>query len=194
MKTQYYHTPTSVQEYIHLAKDVNGANLIAHLKNYLPKNSTLLELGSGPGTDWEILSEAYQVTGSDLSKEFLKHLKSKHSKGQFLELDASTLQAEEQFHGIYSNKVLHHLTDEELQASIIRQHAVLHPDGVVCHSFWKGEGTEVFKGMFVNYHNQQALRGFFEPLFEVLLMESYTEFEEGDSILMIGRKRATIPV
>ncbi len=196
MKNPYYHTSTSVQEYIQHAEGYNGAGLIGHLKTFLSgsspgqaSNTSLLELGSGPGTDWEILSQDYQVTGSDFSAEFLRHLRSKYPQGQFLELDASTLETAEQFDGIYSNKVLHHLKDEELAASVQRQHAVLREGGIICHSFWKGEGSEVFKGLFVNYHSEQALRGFFEPLFEVLLMELYAEFEEGDSLLVIGRRR-----
>lgn len=189
MSSEYYHTPDSVREYIQLAQGLDGRELIAQLKTYLPAHAHILELGSGPGKDWKILSKDYQVTGSDLSKEFLKYLREAHPTGEFLELNAASLQTEQQFDGIYSNKVLHHLTDEELQASTQRQHALLKSDGIICHSFWKGEGDEVFKGMFVNYQTAASLRGFFEPYFELLLMETYAEFEEGDSLLLIGRRK-----
>ncbi len=190
MSTNYYKTKESVEEYIHLAKDVNGGELIKKLKKYLPSNSTLLEIGSGPGTDWNILNEDYQVTGSDNSKEFLSHLKSSNPKGQFIELDAITLNTHETFDGIYSNKVLHHLEDDELQSSIKRQFEILSTNGIICHSFWKGEGSEVFKGMFVNYHTEAELRELFEPNFDILLLESYAEFEEGDSLLLIAKKKS----
>ena len=72
MEGEYYHTPESVAQYIALAKDVNGQALIDELRTVLPHGAQVLELGSGPGTDWEILSQHYQVTGSDLSEEFLK--------------------------------------------------------------------------------------------------------------------------
>lgn len=189
MEKGYYHTQASVQEYIHLAKDVNGQALITLLAQVLPLGSTVLEIGSGPGTDWRILSKSYQVTGSDNSAEFLAHLRTENPNGEFLELDAITLHTDNSYDGIYSNKVMHHLKDEELAASIQRQAQILSPNGVICHSFWKGEGTEVFKGMFVNYHTEAALNEFFKDYFEVISIESYAEFEAGDSLLLMGRRK-----
>ena len=189
MTNDYYKTKESVDEYIELAKDVNGRNLIEKLRMYLPANSSLLEIGSGPGTDWNILNEYYEVVGSDNSAEFIRRLKLNNPTGEFFELDATTLKTEKIFDGIYSNKVLHHLTDEELKNSIKRQHEILQANGIVCHSFWKGEGTEIFKGLFVNYHFKSNLQQFFEKYFEVLIIENYKEFEDGDSILFIGRKK-----
>ncbi|HAA12175.1 MAG TPA: methyltransferase [Cytophagales bacterium] len=189
MSQAYYHTPESVAEYIQLAMDVNGQELIDQLKPRLSLGAHLLELGSGPGKDWEILSQDYTVTGSDLSLEFLKHLRVVHPKGQFLELDAATLATDQTFDGIYSNKVLHHLTDEDLAKSAVRQAAILNHGGIICHSFWKGDDSETFKGMFVNYHNEAALRGFFGEPFEILTLAPYTEFEEGDSLLLMARKK-----
>ena len=189
MSENYYHTKASVAEYIELAKDVNGAGLISRLKQYLNRGARLLELGSGPGTDYQLLSKDYKVTGSDNSNEFLKHLSTSHPDGQFLKLDAASLTTEEQFDGIYSNKVLHHLTNEQLSASVKRQADILHEGGIICHSFWKGEGDELFKGLYVNYHNEAALKQFFGGQFEMLLVESYAEFEEGDSLLLLASKK-----
>lgn len=189
MSSDYYHTKDSVEEYISLAEDVNGARLIAKLKQHLPNGASLLEIGSGPGTDWKLLNADYLITGSDNSNEFLRHLQSTNPSGTFLELDAVTLQTNEKFDGIYSNKVLHHLKDAELKASIQRQHALLNDQGILCHSFWKGTGSEIFKGLFVNHHTEQRLTAFFEALFGVLVLEPYTEFEEGDSLLLIARKK-----
>jgi len=189
MEGEYYKTKESVKEYIHLAKDVSGKQLIEKLKRILPPNSVLLEIGSGPGTDWKILNESYHVIGSDNSTEFLNHLINESSNGQFLELDAITLKTDKKFDGIYSNKVLHHLTDNELIDSIKRQYEILNSNGIICHSFWKGEGSEIFKGLFVNYHNEVGLKEFFKNYFEILSIEKYKEFEDGDSLLLIGKKK-----
>jgi trans-aconitate methyltransferase len=186
---KYYHTERSVQEYITLAKDVNGLDLILQLNKILPQESSLLELGSGPGTDWKILDEYYNVTGSDYSREFLKHLTSTYPDGDFLHLDAATLDTSKKFDGIYSNKVLHHLTDSQLQQSVQRQRGVLNQGGIICHSFWKGEGSETFKGMFVNYHREPALRALFGECFEIISVSAYKEFEANDSLLLIAKKR-----
>lgn len=188
MTGNYYKTKDSVEEYIRLAKGVNGADLIKKLKKFLPSNSTLLEIGTGPGTDWIILNQDYEVIGSDNSKEFLSYLASSNPLGRFIELDAITLDINEKLDGLYSNKVMHHLNNNELTDSIKRQYEILNPGGIICHSFWKGEGSEIFKGLFVNYHSEKALKVFFERYFEIVVIESYAEFEESDSLLMIGRK------
>ncbi len=186
---EYYKTKESVKEYIQLAKDVNGSELIDELRKVLKEKSKLLEIGSGPGTDWQQLNKHYETTGSDFSEEFLSHLHRKYPHAAFLQLDATTLRTNKKFDGIYSNKVLHHLEDTALAKSTLRQQAILNTGGIICHSFWKGEGSEIFKGMFVNYHTETQLRKFFEPLFEILSISPYEEFETGDSLLLIGRRK-----
>lgn len=189
MSTDYYQSKETVEGYLKAAADVDSKPLIEKLKGFLSAGSTLLELGSGPGTDWRILNESYSITGSDYSQEFLEHLKAENPEGEFLQLDAITLDTELKFDGIYSNKVLHHLEDDELEKSIAGQRITLNPNGVICHSFWKGKGTDMFNGMYVNYHTELELKNIFEPHFEILLLEEYTEFDENDSILLIAKKQ-----
>jgi ubiquinone/menaquinone biosynthesis C-methylase UbiE len=186
---EYYKTDSSVEEYIRLAKDFNGADLIEKLKVSLSTGSSVLEIGSGPGSDWEILKRDFDATGSDFSPQFLERLIKKYPQGEFLALDATTLDTDRQFDGIYSNKVLHHLQDDKIKSSILKQNDLLNHNGIVCHSFWKGEGSEVFKGLFVNYHTRESLKSIFEAKFEILLMEDYKEFEDNDSILLIAKKK-----
>ncbi|HEY9114087.1 MAG TPA: hypothetical protein VIN10_05265, partial [Bacteroidales bacterium] len=90
---------------------------------------------------------------------------------------------------IYSNKVLHHLKDNELKLSVKRQSEILTSAGIIGHSFWKGKGSEIFKGLYVNYHDEKTLIEFFKEYFEVLSLTTYQEFEEGDSLLLIGKKK-----
>jgi cyclopropane fatty-acyl-phospholipid synthase-like methyltransferase len=188
MEKAYYKTRESVDEYIKLAEGLDGSQLIDKFTALLNPGSSILEIGSGPGTDWEILSRDFTVTGSDYSPEFLRRLKAKYPGQEFLELEASTLRVDKTFDGIYSNKVLHHLRDNELKASIQRQTEILKPGGLICHSFWEGEGDEIFKGLYVNYHSETRLRDLFEVTFEILVLEAYKEFEDGDSRLLIGRR------
>jgi cyclopropane fatty-acyl-phospholipid synthase-like methyltransferase len=189
MSGEYYNTKESVKEYIKAAKDFNGSQLIEKLSLFLPEESSLLEIGSGPGTDWRILNKLYKVTGSDFSREFLDHLETGNPNGEFIELDAVTLFTDKKFDGIYSNKVLHHLKDSEIAKSVKRQYDILNSRGIVCHSFWKGTGNEHFKGLFVNYHMESDLEKLFHEFFQILLLETYTEFEDGDSILLIAKRK-----
>ena len=189
MEGEYYKTKESVKEYIKLAKGVNGGELIEKFSEFLPIDSHLLEIGSGPGSDWEILNKIYKVTGSDNSTEFLNHLSNKYPNEEFLLLDAITLKTSQNFDGIYSNKVMHHLRDNELNESIKRQYDILNPDGIICHSFWKGQGSEIFKGLFVNYHTKESLMKLYQDNFEILYIEAYDEFDNDDSLLLIAKKK-----
>ncbi|MFK8046160.1 MAG: trans-aconitate 2-methyltransferase [Crocinitomicaceae bacterium] len=146
-------------------------------------------LGTGPGSDWEILSQSYQVTGSDYSRAFINRLKTIFPKGKFFELDAVTLKIQLKFDGIYSNKVLHHLNNTDLSLSAKRQSEILNSNGIICHSFWKGEGSEVFKGLFLNYHLPSDIKDCFQPYFEIISITEYKEFEPSDSFLVLAKKK-----
>jgi len=84
---------------------------------------------------------------------------------------------------------MHHLKDDELITSIKRQNEILNPNGIICHSFWKGEGSEVFKGLFVNYHSISTLTKAYQKYFEILSIEDYKEFDDNDSLLLFARKK-----
>ena len=184
-----YHTKKSVREYIKMAEGHDGKQLIARLKDFLPAGSRLLEIGSGPGKGWKLLRKHYQVIGSDYSKAFLKHLRTSYPEGDFREMDAASLLTNDHFDGIYSNKVLHHLKDDALIKSIKRQYELLHPGGIVCHSFWYGQDSEYYNDMFVNYHSDEGIRVLFGEYFNHKLFLYYKEFEKADSFLYIGQKK-----
>jgi len=185
----YYEDEKVVNEYIKMADGFDGRELIKKLKCFLPDDKSILEIGAGPGTDLEILSKSYEVTGSDYSKAFLNVLKAKLPNIDLLELNAIHLETHRKFDGIYSNKVLHCLTDEELQLSIINQNRILSSKGIICHSFWKGTANEVHKGVLCNYHTTNEIEKLVSEYFDILLLECYAEMEENDSILVIGKRK-----
>ncbi|MCH9659234.1 class I SAM-dependent methyltransferase [archaeon] len=104
-----------------MAEGYDGAELIKILQKYLPKSSTVLEIGIGPGKDMDILKKSYTVTGSDNSQIFLDKYKEKYQNVDLLPLDAVTTKTDRKFDCIYSNKVLHHLTKKYLRESLQRQ-------------------------------------------------------------------------
>ena len=70
MTDAFYLTQKTAEQYIKMAEGYDGHDLIEKLKKFLPDNSLVLELGSGPGTDLKILSETNTVTGSDFLSIF----------------------------------------------------------------------------------------------------------------------------
>ena len=185
----FFDTEKGVGQYIKMAEGYDGAELIRILQKYLPANSTVLELGTGPGKDLDILKKSYTVTGSDNSQVFLDKYREKHQDADLLLLDAVTVKTERRFDCIYSNKVLHHLTKEDLVKSLQRQKEILNPNGIVFHSFWKGSKTEDIEGLLFTYYEMDDLKKMAESNFDVLAIETYAEMEKDDSIYVILRNK-----
>ncbi|MCR9253467.1 MAG: class I SAM-dependent methyltransferase [bacterium] len=188
--TTFYHKKENVEEYIKISKGFDGSDLIEELKNHLASDSSLLELGMGEGKDLDILANTYKVTGSDYSDAFLNLYKEKNPDSDLVQLDAITLQINKKFDGIYSNKVLHHLHEDELKQSISRQAEILNPNGVILHSFWRGSGIEEFDEMFAMHYMENDLIPLFEKEFKILEIRSYKEMEEDDSLFIVAQKRS----
>ncbi len=188
--TTFYHKKENVEEYIKISKGFDGSDLIEELKNHLASGSSVLELGMGEGKDLDILANTYKVTGSDYSDAFLDLYKEKNPDSDLVQLDAITLQINKKFDGIYSNKVLHHLHEDELKQSISRQAEILNPNGVILHSFWRGSGIEEFDEMFAMHYMENDLIPLFEKEFKILEIRSYKEMEEDDSLFVVAQKRS----
>lgn len=183
----FFDEEKNVQKYIQMAEGTSGSFLIQQLQDFLQPKKRLLELGMGPGKDLEILSEIYSVTGSDSSKIFLQKFQDQNPDIPALHVDAVRIQTDQKFDCIYSNKVLQHLSRSELIRSIKRQKEILNPQGLVLHSFWRGEGNESFDGLFFQYYQAEELRTLFEKEFEILEILLYEEMEAEDSICLIAK-------
>ena len=183
----FFDTEKGVEQYIKMAEGYDGAELIKILQKYLSENSTVLEIGIGPGKDMDIMKKSYVVTGSDYSQVFLDKYKKKHQDADLLLLDAVTLQTDRKFDCVYSNKVLHHLTPKDLVISLQRQKDMLHSNGIAFHSFWKGSKVEKMEGLLFTYYETEDLKKMAESNFDVLAIETYTEMEKDDSIYIVLR-------
>jgi cyclopropane fatty-acyl-phospholipid synthase-like methyltransferase len=186
----YFDDRKRAKEYIEMAKGYDGRELIQVLKQHLPEGASLLELGMGPGTDLDLLSQSYRVTGSDNAQAFLDIYREKNTGADLLLLDATALETDRKFDGIYSNKVLIHLSGDQLRQSFRRQEAILNPGGILFHSFWHGDKEEFLHGLRFRYYTEEMLRQIVLPRFEVLAMERYTEMEEDDSIYLVLKARS----
>lgn len=184
---EFYHTEKGVADYIEMADGYDGKELIAELLPHLKPGATVLELGMGPGKDLDLLAEHYTVTGSDFSSIFLDRYRTENPDADLLQLDAITTETDRHFDAIYSNKVLHHLSDTALAQSVGRQASVLLDGGLVLHSFWYGARVEEIAGMTFYYRDENFLSNLFDDHFEIVSMTKYAEMEEDDSIYVIAR-------
>jgi SAM-dependent methyltransferase len=185
----YFDTEEGVDEYVEMAEGYDGRALVEVLKRHLCRDAAVLELGMGPGKDLDILGESFQVTGSDSSVVFLDRYRQKNPGADLVLLDAVTMDIDRQFDGIYSNKVLHHLTREDLATSLRRQAEALKDGGVLLHSLWYGDKEEVFSGLRFVYYTEESFARAVGKEYEVVEAERYAEMEENDSVYFVLKKR-----
>ena len=182
----FYADEETANQYIAMAEGYDGQELVEALLIHLPEGASVLEIGMGPGGDLKILKKHYQVTGSDNSQFFLDRYRKSDPNADLLYLDAVELDTERTFDCIYSNKVLHHLTNKELTQSLLRQKAILSSIGLVIHSFWRGTGVEEHHGLKFVYQTEDSLRSVFGKLFSVLDIVVYKEMENDDSLFVLA--------
>lgn len=188
---EFFHQEKNVNDYIKMAEGYDGREIIEELQKHLPRGSSVLEIGMGPGTDLALLENIYQghVTGSDYSEIFINRYQKQHPEVDLILLDATTLKTDRKFQGLYSNKVLMHLSREELKQSIKRQTEILEPNGIICHSFWRSEKEENYDGLLFIYYTSEQLHTLFKENFDIIKIGIYQEMEPDDSLFIIARKR-----
>jgi len=179
----------NVSEYIKMVENYTGSEFIKSLDRYLSAGSEVLELGMGPGADMDILSGRYHMTGSDRSEVFLNLYRDRHPEASLLHLDAITLETDQKFDALFSNKVLIHLSKAELIQSFTRQKSLLRNNGLLLHSFWLGSREEEFQGLKFHYYQEKDILSFLPSGFEVLETGRYTEMDEDDSFYLLLRYR-----
>ena len=184
----YFDEGKHAEDYIHMSRKYDGRDLIPPLQTHLTEGSSLLELGMGPGKDLDLLSQYYTVTGSDSAQTFLDIYRENHPHADVLLLDAVTLDTKRRFDCIYSNKVLMHLTRNELERSFRRQADILNPGGIAFHTFWHGDKEEIFDGLRFIFYQPENLNPLIGPKFSVIDAQIYKESAKDDSFFIILKK------
>lgn len=189
MSTDYYEDEDQVGKYIEFTPSHDGSMLVEKLAEFLTGGATVLELGMGPGKDFKLLSEHYEVTGSDFSKLFLELFRERHEDANVLHLDARTLDTDRTFDCIFSNKALIHLSDLELRQSFGRQHDVLNDAGLILHSFWYGDSEEEYSGLKFMNRTEQGLTALLDGLFDIIETGRHAKMADDDSVFVLARKK-----
>jgi len=184
----FYDEEESVNQYIEMVRDYDNRFIINFAEKFIPSGSRLLEIGIGPGKDMDSLQKKYDVTGSDYSPVFLDKYRKKNPQSDLLLLNAETLETNLTFDALFSNKVLHHLSPDQLVKSFKAQNRILNPGGVLFHTFWYGQGVEEIMGLFFHYYSEENLKRMIGDQYEILNISRYQEEEEDDSIVLVLKK------
>lgn len=164
------------------------SKLFKILHNHLPENTSLLVLGIGSGRDLELLSKRYNVTGSDFSKLLLSMYGKSHPNVDLITLDPAEPKTERKFDCIYTNKVLHQMSEDALIISLQNQLKLLNGGGLAFHSFWSGSKEENHHGLKWVYYTEESLSKLIPKEFEILELKTYEDKIDHDSIYIILRK------
>ena len=190
----FYDSAQNVDAYVRMAQGIDGRALVAVLERHLSTGSSVLEIGMGPGKDLPWLGRRFRATGSDNSTIFVDRLSAADPSADVLTLDAVTLETDRRFDAIYSNKVLHQLTPDDLARALRAQHRVLKPNGIALHSLWYGDRLEVDGGDQCQYYTAQTFADQVGEMFEIVETGAYTEMEDDDSLyVVLQRLRASRP-
>jgi cyclopropane fatty-acyl-phospholipid synthase-like methyltransferase len=123
---------------------IGGGNIqqrIGFLKDYLPLGSSIIEIGSGDGSEAQGLIDAgYKVTASDFSDAFTKILQEKNIPTKHFDVLSDTPTA--QYSCIYTNAVFVHITHEDLKSFFERCKSQVDKGTILFATFLKGVGSE----------------------------------------------------
>lgn len=106
----------------------------------LPKDGTILEIGSGFGRDAEYLREkGYTVACSDAVPNFVEALQRKGFKARLLNVITDNIEAK--YDMVIAAAVLLHFTPEESALVLDKLHNALYKDGIFALRMMKGNGS-----------------------------------------------------
>ncbi len=187
----YFSNRKNVDLYSSMMEGYDNRFIIEEIQKKLPIGSTLLELGMGTGADLISLSEIYKVMGSDNSPLFVSDFKKK-SKLNVCVLDAVTVDIDQKFDCIFSNKVLQHLSKDDFSLSLKQQSKHLNENGILFFTLWHGKPREEFEFngelRFV-YYDEPSLQSLIPNELTIENIVHYAEFENNDSMLVVLRLR-----
>ncbi len=184
----FFDSKKNVEDYIKMVEGSDGSELIDTLKTYVASGRSVLEIGMGPGKDLDILSKSFTAIGSDNSQVFLDLYHEKNPGADLMLLDAVRMDTERTFDCIYSNKVLHHLTQKELEQSLKKQRQVVKDNGILFHSFWHGDKIEFHHGLRFTFYTEETIFPMIPKGLKILEFTVYKEFEKNDSFYLVLQK------
>ena len=185
----YFETDRGVDEYLGMTGG-SDRRLVEALSGLVAPHSRVLEIGMGPGHDLLLLAERYDVVGTDRSPIFVRRFAEQHPQVDVRVADAVALDVEDKFDALYSNKVLQHLTADELNASLSAQHRVLVQGGVALHTLWHGSEYEEFQGLRFQQYTEDTFAATLGDRFNLESAFRYSEESdaEDDSLAVVLRR------
>ena len=119
-------------KYLENIKDLRPAELNEFVK-MLPMGAKVLDVGSAGGRDAQtFLDKGFNVTGIDLTQEFVYFTQKLCPDGKFYQMDVLDLNfPDDEFDAVWAHAVLLHLYDDDILKALVNLHKVLKPKGKI---------------------------------------------------------------
>ena len=75
---------------------------------------------------------------------------------------------------------------QQKEKSFKPQKNAIKPSGIFAHTFWLGDKEFTMEDLLFVFHNEEKLLNLVSKHFTILETYIYKEFEEGDSIFILG--------
>ena len=124
--------------------DINEIKNIADFFIQNLKGQKILDVGSGPGRDAKYFSEhGLEVTGIDLSSNFVKMASQNAPRAKFIQMDMRHLDfPENTFDGIWACASFLHVPKEDAKNTLLGFREILKPSGLIYLSVKRGNGEK----------------------------------------------------
>lgn len=179
-------------DYLAARDRLKSSKYVQQLLKYLPKNSTVLDLGCGAGVpvDDVLLKAGHEVIGIDISREQIKLARKMCPRGQYMVGDIQDLQTGEyQVSTVISFYTLFHVPRDKQGELLKKMASYLPKDGILLITMgdrdFEGEhilhGTKLWSSQFGTTKNRRLVES---AGFEVILDEIDTSGGERHQVIM----------
>jgi len=131
--------------YIKETKDIDMSEQYKLFMKYVPKSSKILDAGFGSGRDISFFKQYYDVTGIDLSGEFVSYVKENIHTNVY-QMDILDLKFDEKFDAIWACASFVHFKLNEFSSALQKIHKILIDGGLVYISLKSNNDKNVFIG------------------------------------------------
>ena len=164
------------------------ARVVRILTEHLNPGSRILELGSGQGDDIKSLNEVFRVTGSEKDLAIVEKLNQTFPGLVFEKVDARNVVVKESFDCIYSNRVLHHFDETDLENSLDSQVSTLRANGLLAHLVWNRDRL----GEKGSHPSKSEWKHIFSQVGEIVEFKEMDYLIERDLLLFVVRSEWVI--
>jgi len=137
-----------------------SADIIA-LKEYLPENGQILDLGCGNGRFWEIAKQKnLKYIGADVSEKMVEIAKDKYLDGTFVKLDdfVNLPFPAEKFDVVANLAVLHHIPGQEYRLKFLKEiKRVMKKGGTLILTVWDMARNEKAKKLRIQFYLRKII-------------------------------------